>query len=214
MGWDVFASLLSVGACAQSICFQDFQFLLHIVRKLSDFPSYSFPRTRMQWHTTWYNVVPGMIQCSAWDRIVIYIIKVFISFFYFILCQHFRKLSLFFQIILFKVWWVFIFILPLHSLSPFLWRLYIEIVLWKIYIERETGSTVCSSFGSFHLVLPFREKGPRIPFVFHLGFFLMFHGFWIVVLTGPAFLFFFFRLMISLILIFTMESLILAQDER
>ena len=42
----------------------------------------------------------------------------------------------------------------------------------------------------------------------------MFHGFWIVVLTGPAFSFFFFRLMISLILIFTMESLILAQDER
>ena len=36
-----------------------------------------------------------------------------------LLCQHFRKLSLFFQIILFKVWWVFIFILPLHSLSPF-----------------------------------------------------------------------------------------------
>ena len=30
----------------------------------------------------------------------------------------------------------------------------------------------------------------------------MFHGFWIVVLTGPAFLFFFFRLMISLILNF------------
>ena len=53
----------------------------------------------------------------------------------------------------------------------FLGRLYIEIVLWKIYIERETGSTVCSSFDLFHLVLLFREKSPRIPFVFHLGFF-------------------------------------------
>ena len=52
-------------------------------------------------------------------------------------------------------------------------RLRIEIVLWKIYIERETGSTVCSSFGLFHLVLLFREKSPRIPFVFFsFGIFL------------------------------------------
>ena len=45
-------------------------------------------------------------------------------------------------------------------------------------------------------------KRVRGSLLFFIWDFFMFHGFWIVVLTGPAFLFFFFRLMISLILNF------------
>ena len=117
-------------ALGRSVC------TIYLFPGLSDFPSYSFPRTRMQWHTTWYNVVPDMIQCSAWNRIVIYNIRYLYPFLFHSLST-FPKTFIIFSNYSFQSLVGIYFCITFALAFAFFVRLRIEIVLWKIYIERD-----------------------------------------------------------------------------